>query len=136
MLQRGKLIIDQPLSRQGIVVTFQLNEAGEVWQTVNEIAHNLGCYLSAVYSNIRFILKNEELYADEVYKEVSYFDDKGNEHIMVLYNLDMIIALAFRIKSYRATEFRKWIRKTVVTPIRKREILLVDTSKLETRYEA
>ncbi len=52
---------------------------------------------------------------------------------MALYNLDMILTLAFRIKSYRAREFRKWIRKTVVTPILKKEILLIDTSKISTK---
>lgn len=129
----GQLKIEQPLGKLGIRVDFTLNEDGQIWLTIPEIAQNFDCFLSAVYSNIRVIFKNNELFKEDVCKEVSYFDDKGKEHIMTLYNLDMILTLAFRIKSYRAREFRKWIRKTVVTPILKKEVLLIDTSKISTK---
>lgn len=132
----GKLTINQPLRSRGITVNFKLNENGQIWQTIPEIARNLDCFLSAVYSNIRVLLKNEELYIEEVCKEVTYFDDKGNERIMTVYNLDMIIALAFRIKSHRAREFRKWVRKIIISPIRKREVILIDTSKLNKKYSS
>lgn len=131
-MKYGLLKIEQPLDKLGIKVQFTLNAEGEIWQTIPEIARNFDCFLSAVYSNIRVILKNKELYKEDVCKEVYYLDKKGKEKIMTLYNLDMIIALSFRIKSYRAKEFRKWIRKTIVTPIQKREIILIDTSKLST----
>lgn len=132
----GKLTINQPLGSQGAIVNFKLNKDGQVWQTIPEIARNFDCFLSAVYSNIRILLKSEELYIEEVCKEVSYFDDKGNERIMTLCNLDMIVALAFRIKSHRAREFRKWVRKTIITPIRKREVILIDTSKINTQHQS
>lgn len=134
-MKYGILKIEQPTDKLGIKVSFTLNSEGEIWQTIPEIAQNFDCFLSAVYSNIRVIFKNNELYKEDVCKEIYYFDNNGKK-IKTLYNLDMIIALAFRIKSYRAKEFRKWIRKTIVTPIQKKEIILIDTSKLNTHIKA
>lgn len=87
--------------------------AGGVWLTQHEIADLFGVFISAVGSNIRSILKNEILREDMVCRR----KDNGNGSILTLYNLEMITALAFRLKSRQAQYFREWITGQALNPV-------------------
>ena len=112
-MKQGKLIIDHPEGSDTITVYFDLDNNGEIWMSASEIANAFGVFLSAVTSNIRILFKNEEFYPREVSKEKKY-KRNGKEYITTYYNFDMILALAFRIKGFRAEEFRKWIREQII----------------------
>ena len=43
--------------------------------------------------------------------------DNGNGSILTLYNLEMITALAFRLKSRQAQYFREWIIEQALNPV-------------------
>ena len=77
-------------------------KAGGIWLTQHQIADLFGVFVSTVGSNIRSILKNEILQEDKVCRHNS----NGNGSILILYNLEMITALAFRLKSQKAGQFR------------------------------
>lgn len=79
--------------------------AGNVWLTQHQIACLFGVFVSAVGSNIRSILKNEVLRKEEACRH----QQAGNGCMLTLYNLEMITALAFRLKSREAQQFRRWI---------------------------
>ncbi|MDD3064036.1 MAG: protein-tyrosine kinase [Parabacteroides sp.] len=87
--------------------------AGNVWLTQHEIADLFGVFISAIGSNIRSILKNEILQEDMVCRH----RDNGNGSILTLYNLEMITALAFRLKSRRAQYYREWIISQALNPV-------------------
>ena len=87
--------------------------AGSVWLTQHEIADLFGVFISAIGSNIRSILKSEILQEDAVCRR----RDNSNGSILTLYNLEMITALAFRLKSQQAQYFREWIIKQVLNPV-------------------
>ena len=87
--------------------------AGNVWLTKHEIARLFGVYVSAVGSNIRSILKSEVLCEDEVCRHRTI----PNGSIMTLYNMEMITALAFRLKSRQTQQFRRWIIGQAVNPV-------------------
>lgn len=87
--------------------------AGGVWFTQHEIADLFGVFISAISSNIRSILKSEILQEDAVCRR----RDNGNGSILTLYNLEMITALAFRLKSRQAQYFREWIIGQVLNPV-------------------
>jgi hypothetical protein len=87
--------------------------AGGVWLTQHEIADIFGVFISAINSNIRSILKNEILREDMVCRH----KDNGNGNILTLYNLEMITALAFRLKSRQAQYFREWITGQALNPV-------------------
>lgn len=72
-------------------------EAENVWLTQHQIADLFGVFVSAIGSNIRSMLKSEVLRGNEVSRQ----RDNGNGFITV-YNLEMITALAFRLKSNQA----------------------------------
>lgn len=88
-------------------------EAGSVWLTQHEIADLFGVFISAIGSNIRSILKSEILQEDVVCRR----RDNGNGSILTLYNLEMITALAFRLKSKQAQYFREWIISQALNPV-------------------
>jgi len=84
-----------------------------IWMTQHEIAELFGVFVPAVGANIRSIFKNEILDERRVRRIVRHRN--GNE--TTLYNLEMITALAFRLKSHNAELFREWIvRQAVSSP--------------------
>lgn len=69
--------------------------ANGVWLTQSQIAGLFGVFTAAVSANIRVILKSGVLHADCVVRRTRC----RNENIVERYNLEMIVALAFRLKS-------------------------------------
>lgn len=86
---------------------------GAVWLTQHQIADLFGVFVSAVNANIRSILKSEVLREEQVCRR----ETTGNGSISTLYNLEMIMALAFRLKSRKAEQFRRWIIRQAVNPL-------------------
>ncbi len=81
---------------------------GDVWVTKHEIANIFQVFVSAVSSNLKVIFKNNELFEDEVTKEVAG---------VTFYNLDVVIALAFRCKGPICVRFRQWLRDKAKKPM-------------------
>ena len=76
-----------------------------LWLTLNQIADLFECFTASISSNIRVVLKAEIIDGSEaVFHERT---SKGD--ITVLYNLEMVIALAYRIKTRNTKILRKWI---------------------------
>ena len=86
--------------------------ADKVWLTQHQIADLFGVFVSAVGSNIRSILKSEALRENEVCRQ----RDNGNGFITV-YNLEMITALAFRLKSEKVRQYRRWLTEQAFNPV-------------------
>ena len=78
---------------------------GDSWMTQYEVAGLFECFVSKVNSNIRSILKSAVLRESDVCR--SYHYQNGNS--VEQYNLEIIIALSFRIESKNAQVFRKWL---------------------------
>lgn len=78
---------------------------GEIWLTEHEIAHLLECFVSKVSANIRAIQKTGVLDETKVCRTYHY----GNGNSVEQYNLEMITALSFRIRSHHADLLREWI---------------------------
>lgn len=93
-------------------VTIRRTKEG-VWLSEHEIARLFEVFVSAVGSNIRSILKNGILREEKVYK----FIKSGEDRYIELYNLEMITALAFRLKSHNAELFRKWMVERATNPV-------------------
>ena len=69
-----------------------------VWLTRHQIADLFGVFVPAVGSNIRSILKSGILREERVYRR----ERNRDGGIVELYSLEMIAALAFRLKSGNA----------------------------------
>lgn len=78
-----------------VIVPSGLNE---IWMTANQIANLFECLISKANANIRTILKSQILDNTKVCQTYYYKNGKSVE----LYNLEMIIALSFKIKSHNS----------------------------------
>lgn len=86
-----------------------------VWLTKHQIADLFGVFVSTVRNNIRSIYKSGLLQRGNVVLQHQTAIGKTIE----LYNFEMIVALAFRIRSEKAEVFRTWvIRCAVHKPVR------------------
>ena len=86
--------------------------ANGVWLTQSQIADLFGVFTAAVSTNIRAMLKSGVLHEDRVVRRTRC----RNENIVERYNLEMIVALAFRLKSENAEVFRRWIIERATAP--------------------
>ena len=76
-----------------------------VWLTLHQIADLFECFTAAISSNIKVVLKAEIVGESEVI----FHERTSKGDITVLYNLEMVIALAYRIKTRNTKILRKWI---------------------------
>lgn len=82
--------------------------------TEAEIVELFGTTAAAVSSAIKVIVKSDALNDYEVCKCIRL--DSGNS--ADVYNMEVVVALAFRLNTYPASVFRKWLVRTATTPRR------------------
>ena len=83
-----------------------------VWLTQSQIADLFGVFTAAVNANIRAIRKSGVLDKEHICRRTRCRD--GN--IVEQYSLEMVAALAFRLKSENAEAVRRWIVERATTP--------------------
>ena len=79
-----------------------------VWLTQLEIAELFQTSKQNVSLHARNILADGELDAESVVKESLTTASDGKRYKTRLYNLDLILAIGFRVRSPRGTQFRQW----------------------------
>jgi len=92
----------------------------EIWMTQHEIADLLQCFVAKINANVRSILKSGVLDETKVCKTYHY----NNGSFVDQYNLEMIIALSFRIRSYNSDAFREFIVRKATAETSARQILI------------
>lgn len=83
----------------------------DVWLTQNQIAEIYQTTQQNVSQHINEIYKDKELDSDSTNKKFLLVQKEGNRNVkrnMDHYNLDMIIALGYRVQSDVAVRFRMW----------------------------
>jgi hypothetical protein len=103
-MERGKILINE----NGVKIT---PESGNVWLSEWQIAKLFEVFEAKVSRNIRSILKSEVLRVNEVCHYHRYTNGGGVD----LYNLEMITALSFHIKSRNSEIFRNWLMKRAIS---------------------
>lgn len=86
-------------------------EGETVWLTQAEIAELFQTTKQNVSLHARNILEDKELRAEATVKESLTVQTEGNRQVerrITLYNLDLILAIGFRVRSPRGTQFRQW----------------------------
>lgn len=120
-MNRGTLKIEASRTNE-IRVSLALSDDGTVWMEVEEIAHTFGVLAASVQREIRKILASGEFLDNEVRRERSRTLPDGKVCITEYYNLDMLVALCFSLKSYPCMIFRKWLRKKVVQSVKAKSV--------------
>ena len=112
-METGKLYMQYKENGQPEVVFEPIN--GTVWLTVNQIAQLLGCFSVKITYNIKAIIKSGVFHEPNVCRHYKYAvpNSEYPERQGVLYNLDVIIALSYRVKSLNSEVFRNWLTKRI-----------------------
>ncbi len=83
----------------------------DIWLTQNQIAEIYKTTKQNISSHINNIYEDKELNTDSTVKKFLTVQSEGNRQVkrnIDHYNLDMIIALGYRVQSQVATRFRVW----------------------------
>ena len=83
----------------------------DLWLTQNQLAEIYCTTQENISMHIRNIYADNELDANRTYKDFLLVRQEGNRQVqrnIAHYNLDMIIALGYRVQSQVATRFRRW----------------------------
>lgn len=83
-------------------------EDGSVWLSQLEIAELFATSVPNTNIHIRNILKEGELDGEAVIKESLIAAADGKRYRTKLYRLEMILAVGYRVKGVRGTQFRQW----------------------------
>ena len=98
-----------------------------IWATQKAMAQLFGVDKSGISRHITNIFKDGELRQDTTVAKIATVVNRGVrgevEEQIDFYNLDMIIAVGYRVSSARATKFRIWATKILNEYIRKGFVL-------------
>ena len=81
---------------------------GQVWMNQSQLAELFATSIPNINTHIANILKEGELAEDSVIKYYLITAADGKEYNVKFYSLDMILAIGFRVRSKRGTQFRIW----------------------------
>ena len=90
---------------------------GTVWMTVEEIASMYHVTAASIERHIEKLLSECKLDKRKMRTEQSIVRN-GRRYVVEYYNLDMIIALSYRIGTPCSKAFRRWITEQVIRAIR------------------
>ena len=81
---------------------------GKIWLNQQQMAELFATSKPNISMHIANILKEKELYRDSVVKEFLTTAADGKNYNVVFYSLEMIIAVGYRVRGIRGTQFRQW----------------------------
>ena len=81
---------------------------GNVWMSQIQLAELFATSVPNISTHISNILKEKELNENPVVKDYLTTVADGKQYNVTFYALDMVLAIGFRVRSPRGTEFRKW----------------------------
>ena len=84
-----------------------------VWMPQKAIAELFETSVANINTHIRNILEDSEVEADSVIKDYLIAAADGKSYKTKHYNLDMILAIGYRVRSTRGVQFRRWATQTL-----------------------
>lgn len=89
---------------------------GNVWMNQNQLAELFDTSKQLISHHIINTLNENELNINSVVKEYLTTASDGKNYNVTFYALDMILAIGFRVRSKRGTQFRKWANLKTFLP--------------------
>ncbi len=86
---------------------------GDIWMSQNQIAELFDTSKQNIWLHIKNILKDWELSDTTVVKDYLTTAADAKQYKVAFYSLSMILAIGFRVKSKRWTQFRIWARENL-----------------------
>jgi len=111
MKQENNLIIYNTDDGKSSVALFA--KGGMVWMNQNQMAELFATSKQNVGQHIVNVLSDKELDENSVVKKFFTTAADGKEYNVTFYSLDMILAIGFRVRSRRGTQFRQWANQNL-----------------------
>lgn len=92
---------------------------GSVWLNQNQLAELFATSKQNISLHIIKILKEGELEANSVVKDYLTTAPDGKNYQVTFYSLELIIAIGFRVRGVRGTQFRQWANRNLSEYLRK-----------------
>jgi hypothetical protein len=86
---------------------------GSVWMNQSQLAELFDTSKPNISMHISNILKEGELDVNSVIKDYLTTASDGKEYKVTFYSLEMILAIGFRVRSKRGTQFRMWANRNL-----------------------
>ena len=86
---------------------------GNIWMNQNQLAELFDTSKQNIGQHIKSILEDNELDGISVVKNYFTTASDGKKYEVTFYSLDMILAIGFRVRSKRGTQFRIWANKNL-----------------------
>lgn len=78
------------------------------WMSQKRMADLYNVDVSTINYHLKEIFKSGELAENSVIRKIPITANDGKDYNTLIYNLDAIIAVGYRVNSYQATQFRIW----------------------------
>lgn len=111
MSQEQNFIIYNTLDGKASVSLYARD--GSVWMNQNQLAELFDTSKQNISLHILNILEEKELSENSVVKEYLTTASDGKTYNVTFYSLDMILAIGFRVRSKRGTQFRQWANRNL-----------------------
>lgn len=105
-MKKGELILYQ--TEDGLSEVRLRASEGTVWLCQDDLAELFDKGRSTIAEHIRNIFDDRELNKDSVCRNFRRTAVDGKVYSVIHYNLDVILAVGFRVRSPRAVQFRRW----------------------------
>jgi hypothetical protein len=110
MEERSIIIYNTPDGKARVTL---FAKDGMVWMNQGQLAELFDTSKQNIGQHIANILDEKELDADSVVKNYFTTAADGKAYKVVFYALDMILAIGFRVRSKRGTQFRIWANQNL-----------------------
>jgi hypothetical protein len=86
---------------------------GMVWMSQNQLAELFDTSVPNISMHIAKVLEEKELEENSVVKDYLTTAADGKNYKVIYYSLDMVLAIGFRVRSKRGTQFRIWANQNL-----------------------
>ena len=81
------------------------------WLSQRRMSELFAVDVSTINYHLKQIDESGEVHLSEAIRKIQIPSDKWDEQGVLMYNLDVIIAVGYRVNSYEAKQFRIWARE-------------------------
>ena len=108
---KGQIILYQTQDGESKIEVTLANET--VWLSADQMADLFQRNKSTISRHIKNVFEEGELQQNSVVAFFATTASDGKKYEVTFYNLDMIISIGYRVKSYRGVQFRIWATQTL-----------------------
>ena len=110
-MEQNNIIIYNTEDGKAKVVLYA--QDGNIWMNQNQMAELFDTSKQNISQHIANILSDNELSENSVVKNYFTTASDGKNYNVTFYSLDMILAIGFRVRSKRGTQFRIWANRNL-----------------------